>query len=487
MIVMKFGGTSVGSVERIANVARIVSDYRQRGQEIVVVASAMAGVTSDVIRAARLAAQGDSARARQVVSSLRRQHCEAAAVVFGDGAERSDYEAYAEGRFQDLERYCQSYAVLGEITVRSLDQVVGVGEFLSVRLLAGSLRQEGTSARAEDATDFVVTDDDFGSAKPLMLLTREKTRARLLPLIEEGVVPVVTGYIGATEDGVPTTLGRGGGDYSAAILGACLDAHEVWIWTDVDGILTADPNIVPHARTLEALSYAEAAELAYFGADVLHPKTIRPVEERGIPLRIRNSFNPAHPGTLVADKPGMDRRTVPAIISTKGLCLIAVEGNGDTWTPQLAARALMRLAESGVAVLMFTQSFTERTLSLVVGQRDMESCLRTFKNEFERELRQGLLSQVSVRGQVATISVVGPAGRHGMRIVPQAFAALGKHGLQVLSVAQASSEYNVSFVVLEGDLPTTVRTLHSELGLDDLERQEESPEVFVDVPRLSSA
>ena len=189
----------------------------------------------------------------------------------------------------------------------------------------------------------------------------------------------------------------------------------------------------------------------------------------------------------MADKPGMDRRTVPAIISTKGLCLIAVEGNGDTWTPQLAARALMRLAESGVAVLMFTQSFTERTLSLVVGQRDMESCLRTLKNEFERELRQGLLSQVSVRGQVATISVVGPAGRHGMRIVPQAFAALGKHGLQVLSVAQASSEYNVSFVVLEGDLPTTVRTLHSELGLDDLERQEESPEVFVDVPRLSSA
>jgi len=475
MIVMKFGGTSVGSVERIANVARIVSDYRQRDEEIVVVASAMAGVTGDIIRAARLAAQGGAAGAQQVVSSLRQRHYQAAAVVFGDGAERSGYEAFAEGRFQDLERYYQSYAVLGEITVRSLDQVVGVGESLSVRLLAGSMRQEGTSARAEDATDFVVTDDDFGSAKPLMPLTREKARARLLPLINEGIVPVVTGYIGATEDGVPTTLGRGGGDYSAAILGACLDACEVWIWTDVDGILTADPNIVPHARTLETLSYAEAAELAYFGADVLHPKTIRPVEEHGIPLRIRNSFNPSHPGTLVADKPGMDRRTLPAIISTKGLCLIAVEGNGDTWTPQLAARALMRLAESGVAVLMFTQSFTERTLSLVVGQGDKESCLRTLKNEFERELRQGLLSQVSVRGQVATISVVGPSGRHGMRIVPQAFAALGKHDLQVLSVAQASSEYNVSFVVPEGDLATTVRTLHRELGLE-----EENSEAFVD-------
>ncbi len=468
MIVMKFGGTSVGDAECMANVARIINDHRQGGERIVVVASAMAGVTNDIIRAARLAALRDVAGAQEVISSLRQRHHEAATLVFDRETERGDYETFAERLFEDLERYCQSYALLGELTTRSLDQVSGVGESLSVHLLAGSLRRQGVRAQAEDATGFVVTDDSHGSARPLMPLTRQRVRAQLLPLIEEGIVPVVTGYIGATKDGVSTTLGRGGGDYSAAILGGCLDADEVWIWTDVDGILTADPNIVSQARTLEVLSYSEAAELAYFGADVLHPKTIRPVEERGIPLRIRNSFNPAHPGTLVADKPGMARRTVPAIISTEGLCLVAVEGNGDTWTPQLAARALVRLTEAGVDVLMFTQSFTERTLSLVVGQRDLEPCLRTLETEFERELRQGLLSQITTRGQVATISVVGPPGRHGGRIVPQAFAALGKHGLQVLSVAQASSEYNISFVVPEGNTGETVRVLHHELGLDDL-------------------
>ena len=474
MIVMKFGGTSVGDAGRIANVARIVRDHWRNGEAIVVVVSAMAGVTSDIIRAARLAVRGDAAEAQDIISSLRERHRAVASVLFADAVERVNLDAYAEERFRDLERYCESFAMLGEVTVRGLDQVAGVGESLSIRLLTGALCREGITAQAVDATDLVVTDDNFGSARPLMPITRQRVRARLIPLVEAGEIPVVTGYIGATQDGVPTTLGRGGSDYSAAILGACLDADEVWIWTDVDGILTADPNVVPQASTLEVLSYAEAAELAYFGADVLHPKTIRPVEERGIPLRIRNSRNPSHPGTLITEKPGTGRRTIPAIISTKGLSLIAVEGNGDTWTPQIAARSLMRLTEAGVNVLMFTQSFTERTLNLVVRQGDMEPCLRTLRREFERELRRGVLSRVNAQGQVATISVVGPPGRAGARVVPQAFAALGKHGLQVLSIAQASSEYNVSFVVPEGEMGGTVAILHRELGLDDL--QGDTPE-----------
>ena len=281
MIVMKFGGTSVGDAARIANVAHIVKDHWKSGEVIVVVVSAMAGVTNSIIRAARLAAQGDVAGAQEIVSSLREQHYIAASILFSDTMERNNFEAYAEERLRSLERYCQSFAVLGEVTVRGLDQVVGAGESLSARLLAGALCCEGLTAQAVDATDLVITDDNFGSASPLMPITRQRVQTRLIPLIETGKIPVVTGYIGATQDGIPTTLGRGGSDYSAAILGACLNADEVWIWTDVDGILTADPNIVPHARTLEALSYAEAAELAYFGADVLHPKTIRPVEERG--------------------------------------------------------------------------------------------------------------------------------------------------------------------------------------------------------------
>ena len=468
MIVMKFGGTSVGDATRMANVARIVTEHRRDDEAIVVVASAMAGVTNDIVRAARLAAQGDVAGTHHIISSLRERHCAAASLLFTDGAERTQIETYFQERLQDLERYCQSFAMLGEVTVRGLDQVVGAGESMAVRLLTGALRREGIAARAVDATGLVVTDGNFGGARPLMAITRKRVREQVVPLIEAAQTPVVTGYIAATEDGIPTTLGRGGSDYSAAILGACLDADEVWIWTDVDGILTADPNIVPQASTLEVLGYAEAAELAYFGADVLHPKTIRPVEERGIALRIRNTFNPSHPGTLVTDAPGSGRRTVPAIISTKGLCLITVEGHGDTWTPQVSAQALMRLSEAGVSVLMFTQSFTDCTLSLLVRQSDMAPCLRTLEHEFERELEQGLLSRIRAQEHVSTISVVGPPGRDGAHVVAQAFAALGRHGLQVLSVAQASSEYNVSFVVPEKVMGTTVRALHSSLELDGL-------------------
>ena len=468
MLVMKFGGTSVGDEARFVSVARIVREHRRSSNAIAVVVSAMTGVTNDIIRAARSAAEGKLATATQIISSLRTRHNAAASVLFANATERAEYESYAQARLDQLEQYCQSFAVLGEVTVRGLDRVVGAGESLSVRLLAGALRQEGTKAQAVDATELVVTDDSYGGARPLMPITRQRVRERLIPMIEAGTVPVVTGYIAATQEGIPTTLGRGGSDYSAAILGACLDADEVWIWTDVDGILTADPSFVSRASTLEVLSYAEAAALAYFGADVLHPKTIRPMEERGIPLRIRNTFNPGHPGTLIIDKPGTGRRTVPAIISTKGLCVITVEGNGDTWTPQISARALMRLAEAGVNVMMFTQSFTECTLSLVVRQSDMAPCLRALEHEFERDLQQGLVSGVNAQGQVATISVVGPPGRHGSLVVPQAFAALGKHGLHVLSVAQASSEYNVSFVVPEDEMGTTVGILHRELGLDDL-------------------
>jgi len=467
MIVMKFGGTSVGDAGLIANVAGIVREHHQRGESIVVVASALATVTSSIIQAARLAARGDLGGAREVTSLLRDRHYAAASALLKDG-QRDEFEAYTERRLDELERHCESYAVLGEVTVRSLDQVVGIGESLSVRLLAGALQRQAVSAQPIDATELVVTDDAFGNARPLTDVTRRKTRSRILPLVEAGCIPVVTGYIAATEHGHPTTLGRGGGDYSAAIIGACLDATEVWVWTDVDGILTADPALVPQSRTLEALSYAEAAELAYLGADVLHPKTIGPVEEHGIPLRIRNSFRPSHPGTLVGDKPGAQRRTVPAIISTKGLCLVAVQGNGDAWTPLISARTLTRLAEAAIDVLMFTQSFTERTLSLVVRQSDVDPCLRTLRREFEHELNQARLSAVSARGHVATVSVVGAPGTPGATVVPQAFRALGSHGLQVRCVAQAFSEYNVSFVVSESDMPRTVRVLHRELGLDQL-------------------
>jgi aspartate kinase len=371
---------------------------------------------------------------------------------------------YVEDRLHDFERLCRSVAVLRELTVRAMDAIASIGEQLSCPILAATLRQRGLRAQFVSATELVVTDDHFGAANPLMDKTRERVRERLLPLLDRGIIPVVTGYVGATAGGVTSTLGRGGSDYSAAILGASLEADEVWIWTDVDGILTADPKIVPQARVLDELTYMEAAELAYFGANVLHPKTIKPLAEKGIPLRILNSFNPTHPGTLIVKEPSASRRDAAAIISTEGLSLVSVAG-GDNWSPLAAARALQRLADAGVEILMFSQSFSERSLSLVLRRDDQEHCLRALGREFETDLKLGAVARLAVQEQVATVSVVGMPGQEQAAILPKAFAALGRHGARVILVAQAASEYNVTFVVPECDVESVVQFIHRELAL----------------------
>jgi len=265
---------------------------------------------------------------------------------------------------------------------------------------------------------------------------------------------------------VPTTLGRGGSDFAAAIIGAGLDADEVWIWSDVDGILTADPNIVPQAQTLSELSYTEAADLAYYGAEVLHPQTIRPLIEQGIPLRIVNSFNPGHPGTRIVESPRSDRERLPAIISTTGLSLIGIGSQDDSWALPLAARALQRLSEVGVDVLMFSQSLSEHNLNLIVRQQDQAHCLKTLDREFENGRADSAYS-LGVQERVATISVVGVPDWNESGIVSHAFAALGKHRTRIIAVAQAATEYSVSFCIPEDQVLSTVRFLHHELGLEE--------------------
>ncbi len=463
MRVMKFGGTSVGDAKRIAAVADII--IGSEDLRLVVVASAMSGVTNSLIAGARLAAEGQDDAYRDVKAKLLERHLLAINTLLADGPEKLEVTGYVEDRLHDFERLCRSIAVLGELTTRSLDAVASIGEHLSCPLLAAFLRQKGVRAEFVSAVQLVVTDDKFGSASPLMEPTCQRVRERLLPLLDRNIIPVVTGYVAATSTGVVSTLGRGGSDYTAAIIGACLDADEVWIWTDVDGILTADPKIVPQARPLSEISYVEAAELAYFGADVLHPKTIKPVVEKRIPLRIVNSFNPTHPGTLIVAQPSAVRQDMAAIISTKGLSMIVVAGGGDSWSPLIAARALQRLADAGIEALMFSQSFSERNLNLVVRREDQEHALRVLGREFETDLRIGIVSRLAAQGEVATVSVVGAPGQDRPGIVPQAFAALGRHGARVTLVAQAASEYNVTFVVPESQVDDVVRFIHRELGL----------------------
>ena len=491
MIVHKFGGTSVQDAQSFANVANIVIEHHDKGNgappgKMVVVVSAMSGVTDQLIAGARAAAEGKDSVCREITANVLSRHLDVVETLLAQSTERLEVGGRIEDRLHDLERLYRSIAVLGELTVRGCDAVASFGEQLSASILAAVLRERGVRAQAISATQLIVTDDNFGTATPLMDRTRRQLQERITPLVERDVIPVITGYIAATERGVATTLGRGGGDYTAAIIGAGLDADEVWIWSDVDGILTADPNIVPHARTLTELSYNEAVDLAYFGAEVLHPKTIRPVIENRIPLRIVNTFNPTHPGTLIVETPSPGRELLPAIISTTGLSLIAVGSHDDTWAVQMAARALQRLSEAGVDVLMFSQSFSEHSLNLVVREQDQAHCLNVLCREFgdgspqewlnlppngessdrPTSRKLGNACSLGAKEQVATISVVGVPGWNATGIVSHAFAALGKHGARVIAVAQAATEYSVSFCIPESQLRDTVRFLHRELGLE---------------------
>jgi aspartate kinase len=491
MIIHKFGGTSVGSAERIANVAEIIIGRHQIQKTrpvhdgepapgTVVVVSAMSKVTDALITGGRAAAEGKDSVYRDIKARLLERHLSAAEALLGNSPERLEVYGLIEDRLHDLERLYRSIAVLGEFTVRGCDAVTSLGEQLSSNILAAVLRARGERAQAVLATELIVTDDHFGEAVPLPALTNQQLVQRILPLVERGVIPVITGYIAATRNGVTTTLGRGGSDYTAAIVGAGLQAEEVWIWSDVNGILTADPNLVPEACTLAELSYAEAAELAYYGADVLHPKTIRPVIESGIPLRILNSFEPEHPGTLIVSSPGPQRIIWPAIISTTGLSLIAIGTQDDRWNQQMAAHALQVLNEAGVEVPLFSQSFSEHSLNLVVREQNQVHCLNVLRSAFEAHGWNALGEggngytgiSLGVKEKVATVSVVGFPSHSEHRVVSHAFMALGRHGTRVIAVAQSGTEFSVSFCIPEEQVESTVRFLHAELGPQRVSGQE---------------
>jgi len=489
MIVMKFGGTSVGGAEQIAQVTEIVRRFlqgnlwkpspasgesapeqhatRNTQHSVVLVVSAMSGVTDALISAARSAGQRDGETFRQVAGELRRRHRDVVETLVPSAGRRAALMWEIDALVNDFENLCQAIFVLGELTARGLDAVASFGERLSARIVAAALRERGVPAQAVEATNLIVTDDNYGAASPLMDETRERVRAVLLPLLDEGVTPVVTGYIAATAEGTTTTLGRGGSDYSAAILGSCLDSPEIWIWTDVDGVLTADPRVVPDARTLPEISYGEAAELSYFGAKVLHPKTILPAVERSIPLRILNTFNPEHPGTLVVAEERPSAHAVKGITSIRGLSLITVEGRGMIGVPGIAAKLFAAVASEGISVLMISQSSSEQNICFVIRQEATARALAALEAAFELELARRNVDRIWAQGEVAIIAVVGAGMKDTPGVGAKVFGALGTEGINVISMAQGSSKYNLSLVVNERDADDAVRAIHQEFGLGE--------------------
>jgi aspartate kinase len=462
-IVMKFGGTSVGNAEAIGQAADLVKQESERWDRTVVVVSAMRGVTDVLINGALTAAQGDEDTYREAVSDLRVRHTLAVAELISDPDNRTSLLKTIDAYLDEYAAFCHSVHVLGEVTSRAMDTISSMGERLSARVVAARLNEQGQLAQAVDATELIVTDDCFQNAVPQMQATAEQVQQNLVPLLEEGIIPVVTGFMGATVDGITTTLGRGGSDYSASILGAALNADEVWTWTDVDGVLTADPRIVPDAHVIPVLSYSEVGELAYFGAKVLHPKTIRPVVESGIPLWVKNTFNPTSPGTRIVAEPKSTPGTVKAVTAIPGLSMVTVEGRGMMGVPGIAARTFSAVASQGASVLMISQASSEQSICFVIPSGDVPSVITALEKELALELSRRDIERVRSVDNIVIITAVGAGVRGTPGVAARLFTALSVQGINIIAIAQGSSECSISLVVNSAQAKQAVRQIHSEV------------------------
>ena len=461
-MVMKFGGTSVGQADRMQRVADIVQEH-SRSAEVMVVVSAMGGVTDMLIRAATEASHGDREHWKSVRRELAGRHRQVADSLPA-GEQATVLPRLAE-HVSDFENLCSGFSLVREITPRAMDTLSSLGELMSATLMAAILRSRGVGAEAVDATELIVTDDNFGNATPLFDETATKTRQRVAAVRRRGAVPVITGFRGATREGLCTTLGRGGSDYSATIIGGALDADEVWIWTDVDGVMTADPRLVPTARIIPEISYREAIELSFFGAKVLHPKTILPVMKKRIPVWIKNSFNPSCVGTRIAPAAADAQPGVKAITSVSKANLITVSGKETLSFTHLAAKVFTALGLEDVPTLMVTQSSAENVLSLALHDGDVKRSKAKLEKAFELEMLHDHMAAIEVMPHVAIVVAIGENMKGTPGISGRAFSALGKRGINIIAIAQGSSEMSISFAVKSSDVKDAVNAIHEEFKL----------------------
>ena len=465
MKVLKFGGSSLADSERIDSACSIIAEAA-RTERAAVVLSAMKGVTDLLISAARAAEQGSDSF-KGILDTIRTGHFNAVRSLFPPADQAAVLTPLAL-MCNELEEILHGVELIRECSPRTLDLVMSFGERLSCSLAAAYMRSRGLDAVVVDARDLVVTNDRFGSAAvnfPKSYLRIQQCFSALPG------IPVIPGFIGATEAGVTTTLGRNGSDYTASIIGAGADADVIEIWTDVDGVLSADPRIVPDAFVIPRMSYEEAMELSYFGAKVIHPYSMVPAVEKNIPLLIKNSLNPSAPGTLIsaggaaagAAHESRERQGHPitGIASIPGISLVNIEGGGMMGIPGFAARIFSVLAREGINIIMISQASSEHTICLVFRTEEGERALTALNHELALELDTRRIERFQLMQDLLVVSVIGEnmAGTPG--IAGRLFSSLGKAGINVLVIAQGSSERNISFVIEEKDHALALRTIHA--------------------------
>lgn len=452
---MKFGGTSVGSAANIRRVREILSGVPG---DVVVVVSALGGITDRILRTARLAAGGDPSF-RSELHGIRERHLEVIHDLF-EAPQRSDVSATSEAILGELELVLTGIALVGELTPKTLDRILGMGERISCRIIAAFLE-----AGLADSADLIITDSHYGKATVDFRETNARIRDAFEGFRGRRVMP---GFIARNSNGDYTTLGRGGSDFTAAIVAAALKAEALEIWTDVDGFMTADPRVISSAYTIPALTYAEAMELSNFGAKVVYPPTILPVYKKDIPVHIRNTMNPEAPGTLITRLPGNGKeRPIKGISSIQGIALVTIQGIGMVGVSGIAMRLFTALAREKINIILISQASSENTISIAIEEEVASPAETAIREEFEREIRHDQINRVMVETGLSIVAIVGENMRQSTGVAGKLFSTIGRNGINVIAIAQGASELNISWVVRTAELRKTLNVVHESFFLSE--------------------
>lgn len=463
-IVMKFGGTSVADGDRVRRAGTIVRKFQKEGHRIIVVTSAMHGVTDSLGEIGRKASHGQKESVREFMDALTAKHRKAAEASIMDEGILGHIMEIVNAKSDELRNILMGIAHIGELTPRSKDFVLSYGEKLSTPILHGVIEDLGMKSRALTGGEAgIVTDDHYGEASPLMNVTILQVKQSIGAMIEEGTIPVIGGFIASTQEGIQTTLGRGGSDYTASVIGAAVKADEVWVWKDVDGIMTANPKIVKSAKMIETISFSEAMELAHFGAEVVHPKALECASKYQIPFRVKNIKNPDALGTSIVSEVKVKSGDIAkAITNISDVSLITVSGASMVGTPRLAAKVLQILTDEDIDVLMISQSSSEESITLAIPKASGSKAQNALELSM---LGSKQVREVSVESGLSIVAVVGAGMRGTPGVAARIFGTMAKNSINIRAIAQGSSELNISFIIDKEDGKKAVESLHEDFRL----------------------
>ena len=464
-LVLKFGGTSLSSVKDIQNVAKTVGDL-SNDNKIVVVCSAVDGTTDELIQISEYIKKQNKKDANRILARISQKHKQFTTHLVTDPKIQKSLLNKMKSDLSELEELIHGLLLLGEVTARSFDYLISFGEKLSINLVSFSLQQiTKKSIPLSGKQAGIVTDSNFGESRPLMDTTRIRLSKTIQDLFNKKTIPVVGGFAGADQHGNTTTFGRGGSDYTATIIASCIDADEIWLMSDVDGLMTADPKLVKDAKLLKEVSYAEAIEMAQFGAKQIHPRTFEPIVSKKIPMRIRNTFNLKNLGTVVTASPSTKtKKTVKCTSAIRNIGLIDLTGGILFAAPGTAAKIFTLLADINVNVMMVSSNPSESSISIIVKKSDLDRAV----NALEMSLLGKTIKKINTTPNVSIIAVIGSGMSGTVGVASKVFSAVQKRNVNVIMIAQGSSELNLAFVVKDNDCKSVIQALHEEFNLANI-------------------